>query len=726
MKKVSVRKKKALNVALSASLVTGAVVTLAPSAQADSLFKDVKPGDHFYEPVLSLHERNIVKGYGDEFRPYASVNRAQAAKVIALALDLDVENAKDPKFKDVPKTSEFHGYIAALADKGIISGYGDEFRPYAPLTRAQMAKIIALSFEFKKEAPTSLPFTDVKAGDWYAEFLPSLVENKITTGTTPTTFSPSKHVTRGQLASFVVRSEKVEKEPVDPENYNLTIMHTNDTHSNVERVPRRITAVNQIREEKPNSLLLDAGDVLTGTLYFNEFEGAADVELMNMVGYDAMTFGNHEFDYGTSVLGKFVESAKFPFVSTNLDFSKDKNLKGHFTTEYTSEPKDGMIYSGIVKEIDGEKVGIFGLTTAETKDISSPGDDVIFEDYIEEAKKAVKEFESRGINKIVALTHIGFQDGGGDNDVTLAKEVAGIDVIVGAHSHDLLDKPYVSSTREEPTVIVQANEYGKYLGVLDVEFDDHGKVVKHDGKLIDIDKKENNQYVLADDPAALKVLNEKYKPAVEEAKKKVVAKTDVELDGVRDNVRTKETNLGNLITDGMLAKAKTVNPNAVIALQNGGGIRASIDKGDITQEEVLTVLPFGNALALMELTGSEIKTALEHSVKDAPVASGAFLHVAGMKFEYDSSKPAGERVQTVQVKEGEAYATLDDAKKYVVATNIFTAKGGDGFTVFKKAYDEGRASEPGFVDWEMFVDYVKATPTIPAVEGRIVDVATKN
>ncbi|MBM7702509.1 5'-nucleotidase C-terminal domain-containing protein [Metabacillus iocasae] len=723
MKKKNLRSKKFLNVALTASVATGAVVSLAPTASADSVFKDIKEGDHFYEAVLNLHERQIVQGFGNEFKPYAHVTRAQAAKVIALALELDVKNVKDPMFNDVAKTDWAYSYIAALANKGIVSGYGDEFRPNAPLSRAQMAKMITLAFEFKKEASTELPFTDVNSGDWYAEFLTPLVKNKVTTGTTPTTFSPNGHVTRGQMASFVFRSEKVE---VVPENYSLTIMHTNDTHGNVERIPRRITAVNQIREEKPNSLLLDAGDVFSGTLYFNEFEGQADLELMNMLNYDAMTLGNHEFDLGTGPLGKFVKNAKFPFVSTNLDLSKSADLKERFTTEYTSKPEDGMLYSGIVKEVAGEKVGIFGLTTAETKEISSPGEDVVFEDYIEEAKKAVAEFESQGINKIVAVTHIGFQDGGGDNDVTLAKEVAGIDVIVGGHSHDTLDKPYVSTTREEPTVIVQANEYGKYLGVLDVEFDENGKVITHEGNLIDINKKENDQYVLAEDPAALKVLNEKYKPAIDAAKAKVVGKTDVVLDGVRENVRTKETNLGNLITDGMLAKAKTINPNTVIAVQNGGGIRASINEGDITQEEVLTVLPFGNSLALMQLTGAEIKAAFEHSVKEAPTPSGAFLHVSGMKFVYDSSKPAGERVQTIEVKEGDKYVALDETKTYVVATNVFTAKGGDGYTMFKKAYEEGRVSEPGFVDWEMFVTHLNSNSTIPTVEGRIVDAAAQN
>ncbi|WP_078409970.1 5'-nucleotidase C-terminal domain-containing protein [Priestia abyssalis] len=728
-------RKKMLHVSLSAAVAASATVAFVPNAQAEgsesSSFKDVKPQDHFYEAVKSLQDRGIVTGYGDEFRPYTEVTRAQAAKIIALALHLDTKNVQDPGFSDVAKDGWSYGYIAALANKGIVKGYGDQFKPNEPLSRAQVAKIIALAFEFKQGTLENSPFTDVNKDDWYTEFVKPLLDHNITTGTTSTTFSPNNKVTRGQMASFIFRSEKAAESSED-DNFNLALMHTNDTHAHIDNIARRVTAIKQVRAEHANSLLLDAGDVFSGTLYFNEYKGQADLEFMNYIGYDAMTFGNHEFDLGTETLAKFVENAKFPFVSANVNFSKDGNLKDRFNDELSTDPLDGEIYNGIVKEVDGEKIGIFGLTTAETKDISSPGDDVEFENYIEEAQKAVQQFEAQGIDKIIALTHIGYQDGGGDNDATLAKEVEGIDVIVGGHSHDKLEAPVVDMTGEEPTVIVQANEYSKFLGVLDVEFDENGQVVEHNGELIDIDQKASDEkdapYVFQDDAEAAKILAEKYKPAVDAFKQTIVGTTAVALDGERANVRTKETNLGNLITDGMLAKAKTINPNTVIALQNGGGIRASIDSGDMTLSEILTVLPFGNSLGIMELTGQEIIEALEHSVASVPAEqSGAFLQVSGLKFTYDSGKKAGERVVAVEVKEdGRTYVALNPEKKYFVATNTFTAKGGDSYTVFKKAYEEGRLSEPGFVDWEMFKDYFTANPTaIPAVEGRIVDIAQK-
>ena len=210
-------------------------------------------------------------------------------------------------------------------------------------------------------------------------------------------------------------------------------------------------------------------------------------------------------------------------------------------------------------------------------------------------------------------------------------------------------------------------------------------------------------------------------------KNTIIGKTTVDLIGGNPPARTGETNLGNLITDGMLAKAKTINPNTVIAVQNGGGIRTSVNAGDITMAKVLEVMPFGNSLGIMQLTGAEIKEALEHSVKDAPKAFGGFLQVSGLKFTYDSSLPAGQRVQSVEVKEdGVNYVSLDLNKTYAVATNTFTAKGGDGYDVFGKAYSEGRVSEPGYVDWEIFTEYVnqQENKTVsPSVEGRIINLA---
>ncbi|MGE8203764.1 5'-nucleotidase C-terminal domain-containing protein [Heyndrickxia sp. NPDC080065] len=521
------------------------------------------------------------------------------------------------------------------------------------------------------------------------------------------------------------------------ETFKLSIMHSNDTHAHLDDIAKKVTAVKEIRASKPHSLLIDAGDVFSGTLYFNEFKGQADLEFMNLMKYDVMTVGNHEFDLGSSpeghqALADFIKGAHFPIVSSNVDYSKDDKLKGLFSDLISSKPEEGKIYNGIIKEIDGEKVGFFGLTTEETKDISSPGK-VEFKNYIEEAKKAVKAFEKQGVNKIIAITHIGFDDNPDyDNDLLLASNVDGIDVIIGGHSHTKLEEPVVinkdkNGKKKDPTVIVQAYQYNDYLGTLDVEFDKKGRVIGQSGHLITIaDKAEDLEAAEMLKPYAAKISEVRNTPTGATAVKALENPRD---GGILTNpsVRKNETELGNLITDGMLAKAKEYNKDTVIAFQNGGGIRSDIKQGDISLGDVLTVLPFGNTLATMTLKGSEIIEALEHSVSQAPNENGGFLHVSGLKFTYDSSKPAGQRVQKVEVKGDDgSYSDLQLTSNYVVATNAFTAKGGDGFTVFQKAYEEGRVTDLGLSDWENLRDYVQQLKTVnPVIEGRIVDIAGK-
>src|SRR5699024_5905575 len=204
---------------------------------------------------------------------------------------------------------------------------------------------------------------------------------------------------------------------------------------------KMMTAVKAFREENPDSLLLHGGDVFSGTLYFNEFKGQADLALLNMMDVDAMVFGNHEFDLGGEEgghesLSAFVENAVFPFLGTNIDFSQDPFMEQLETNQsLVDNPEDGQIYNSIVKEINGEQVGIFGLTTEDTANIANPAD-VTFEDFKETAEQTVEAFEDEGIDKIVALNHIGFDSSPEvGNDLRLAEEVDGIDVIVGGHSH---------------------------------------------------------------------------------------------------------------------------------------------------------------------------------------------------------------------------------------------------------------------------------------------------
>lgn len=502
-------------------------------------------------------------------------------------------------------------------------------------------------------------------------------------------------------------------------DFSMTVFHTNDTHAQLDNIPYFAALLKAKQAEVPHNVLLHAGDAFSGSLYFNEFIGQADLEFLNYLGYDAMTFGNHEFDLGGSDVGHqgladFIKKAQFPFVSANVDFTADSNFEGLQSREVTAEPENGKIFNGIVKEVDGEKIGIFGLTTEETVNLSSPGE-IKFTNYITEAKAAVAAFEEMGVNKIIALTHIGFDDSDAvDNDKLLAANVPGIDIIVGGHTHSTLKEPFEHKGESGPVIIVQANEHHKFLGQLDITFDENGVIKEYNGTLHEVDAKEGEKDAEAE---------ELLKPFAEKVEATKVSPTggvaDVFLSGLRDlgGVRAGETNLGNIITDGMLEKAKEVDPEVSIAFQNGGGIRTSIDKGEITYGEVITVLPFGNSLAIMELSGAELRETFEHSVKEYPKESGGFLHVAGMQVIFDGTAEPGKRIVSLKINGEEVEAD----KMYKAATNVFTARGGDGFEALGKAYEEGRVSEPGFSDWENLANHIKSLGNVTnGLEGRII------
>ncbi|CCQ98680.1 putative 5'-nucleotidase [[Clostridium] ultunense Esp] len=490
----------------------------------------------------------------------------------------------------------------------------------------------------------------------------------------------------------------------------ITFLHTNDTHAHLDDAARRANVIKQIEAERPNALLIDAGDVFSGTLYFTKYQGQADVNLMNLMGYDLMTFGNHEFDKGSKVLADFIRQAHFPLVSSNVTATGDTYLSSLYTEG--GEAKNSKIQPYVVKSIGGQKIGFIGLTTETTREISSPSKETIFKNAIESARNTIALLNQQDINKIVVISHLGIYE-----DRTLAKEVEGIDLIIGGHTHTKLDHPEVvlkDSQDITPTLIVQTGANGENLGRLDVTFDSNGNIILEGtrGELVPINAS-------LDEEQTAKTQLDQYKVELDAYKNTVVGYAPVALEQAK--VRSEETNLGNLITDGMVWKANTLGKKADIAIQNGGGIRASIDQGDITLGEILTVMPFGNTLALADLTGEQIWTALENGVSQVEQGAGRFPQVSGLRFSWDPNKPAGQRIWKVEVKNVDGtYSPIDRTKTYRVATNGFMLNGGDGYSVFNGAsYRE----DLGFVDYQVLLDYLQYLNdnklSIPGVEGRI-------
>lgn len=501
--------------------------------------------------------------------------------------------------------------------------------------------------------------------------------------------------------------------------FTLTLVHTNDTHAHLEPteltlsgkktpvggVARRIALFDRLRTQAKNPLFLDAGDVFQGTLYFNQYRGLADRYFMHRALYRVMALGNHEFDLGPGPLAEFLKGARFKVVSANVDVSQEPRLQGLFAP-----------YA--VLQVGGEKVGVIGLTTPDTKEIANPGPTVGFLDPYESAQKAVYEILSRGVNKILVLSHLGYGE-----DLKLAQRLVGVQVIVGGHSHTLLGTfphkelsplgPYptvVKNPEGKDVLVVQAWEWGKVVGLLEVTFSPRGELLAYKGEALLMTPEVSPEDFFAKEALLA------YAQPVMALMAQVIAEAKVDLVGERAIVRRRESNLGNLIADGMLWKTR--NAGTRIALQNGGGIRASILKGPITVGKVYEVLPFGNTLVVMDLKGREILEALENGVSQWEQTAGRFLQVAGLRYAFDLSRPAGSRVVRVEVKEGEGYRPLDLEATYRVVTNNFIAAGGDGFTVLKNA--QGYRVDTGFADAESFMDYLKELKEVaPQVEGRI-------
>lgn len=494
----------------------------------------------------------------------------------------------------------------------------------------------------------------------------------------------------------------------------LTILHTDDLHGHLEPATvgrgtyggyaRQMTLVKQFEKTDPNVLVLSGGDTFQGTLYYNVYNGLADLSFMNAMGYDGMAVGNHEFDNGPAPLGVFARNANFPLLAANIDVSAEPALKD-------------VIKPHAVLTVRGEKIGLIGAITPDLPLISTPGPNVKMLELTASLNNSVKALQEQGVNKIILLSHLGY---------TLEQEVAttvpGIDVIVGGHSHTLLgtfnnpdfppsEGPY-PTVKQNPdgnrTLIVAAWEWGKVLGRIKVTFDNEGRVSTwRDAQPIVVDA------TVPEDPQG-KSMIAAFNVPLNALKAQVVGTAAAALNGSREIVRKRESTMANVIADATLEAGKA--GGAVIGLVNGGGVRASIDAGPITYEEAITVQPFGNTLQLLDLTGAEIKAALEHGVATWSESRGQFLHVSkGVSYTFDLARPAGQRVTSVTLN-GQP---LDMNATYRVAVNAFTAKGGDGFTVLANA--KGRRIDSGALDLDVLVNYLKANPNLNVQnEGRIV------
>ena len=495
-------------------------------------------------------------------------------------------------------------------------------------------------------------------------------------------------------------------------DYSLTILHTNDFHARFEPVSaydgpcsaedntagecfggtaRLVTAIKEARARSNNAILVDGGDQFQGTLFYSYYKGQMAAEFMNKLGYDGMTVGNHEFDDGPEVLASFMSAINFPILMSNADVSAEPLLA------------DKLAKSTVI-ERGGEKIGLIGLTPQDTDELASPGENVKFTDPVAAVQGEVDKLTEMGINKIIVLSHSGY-----GVDQTVAAGTTGVDVIVGGHTNTLLSNTDEKAAGPYPTMvgntaIVQAYAYGKYLGELNVTFDDAGNITEAKGEPVLINAS------VAEDAETVARIAEMAKP-LEEIRNKIVAETVALIDGDRNVCRVKECSMGNLIADAMLARV--AGQGVTIALQNSGGIRASIEAGQVTMGDVLTVLPFQNTLSTFEVTGAVLLEALENGASQIEEGAGRFLQVSGMTYTIDPKAAPGSRISNVMT----GGAPLEMEKVYGVVSNDYVRNGGDGFAMFRSAanaYDFG----PDLAD--VTAEFIAANaPYTPYTDGRI-------
>ena len=497
-------------------------------------------------------------------------------------------------------------------------------------------------------------------------------------------------------------------------DYTLHVIHINDLHSRVEPInrfdstcnaednaagecfggyARVITKINELREQLAgeNVIVLDAGDQYQGSLMYTTYKGAVEAEFAEIVGFDAMAVGNHEFDDGDQGMRDLTDGVSFPVISGNIDVSQSNILAG-------------QVDNHVVLEVGGKRIGIISALAADTVETSSPSDAVIFSNEIESLQADVAALQADGVDMIIALNHVGVT-----MDMEIAEAVDGIDAVVGGHSHTLMSNT-VEGAMAYPTMVgdvpvVQAYAYSKYVGHLTLTFDDAGNVTAASGDTILLDAS------VAEDEAAVARIAELAGP-IEEMKTEVVGEAAEPIEGDRSVCRAVECAMGNLVADAMLDRV--ADQGVQFAIQNGGGLRASIDGGEITMGEVLTVLPFQNTLATFEVSGADVLAALENGVSQVADGAGRFPQVAGMTFAVDLGAEPGSRISDVMI----AGAALDEGATYLAVTNNYVRNGGDGYSMFEdaaNAYDFGPGLE------RVVADYLVAQGGAyqPYTDGRI-------
>ncbi|CAH0038040.1 unnamed protein product [Clonostachys rhizophaga] len=508
------------------------------------------------------------------------------------------------------------------------------------------------------------------------------------------------------------------KRDIDAEgNWNVSFFHINDVHAHLDEFSssgtdctnpakgcyggysRIKSKVNELQAAHPDSMWINAGDEFQGTMFYSYYGGEKIAEVLNDLEFDIMTLGNHEWDGGETKLGAFLSNLTFPIVSSNVK-SENPALKPHIKNYQVWEDKN---------------LAIIGATSADTPSISSVGNQTTFEDPIKTIQEAVYEIRNNTkVKYIVALTHIGY-----DVDQKLAAETEGIDLIIGAHSHTLLGDmkgaegkypTIVNNTKGEEVFIVTSYRWGEYLGSINLLFDKDGKITGYHGAPIHLTNQTAQDH-------ALQAKIDEWRVPFEAFAAEVIGSTSVALDQTK--CKTGDCLLGQVMADAMYeyrANQTEGDKKPDFAFHNSGGVRATIDEGDITRGEVLTSFPFGNAMVELTFSGADLRKVFEGLVSannqfNGKEVSSWFQVSSAVRVEHNPANEVGKRLVKVTIG-GE---DLHDAREYRLVTLDFLAGGGDN--ILEK--------QSGFAVLDLQEDvlnqYIKAhSPMSPKLQERVV------
>ena len=652
----------------------------------------------------------------NQFRSLKRVLCALTAVIMVFAAAGVSVFAADTQFEDLSGDSWAYPYIEYCIQNGLMNGVNEsEFQPDGivsdvmaktvlqrlvpscdfdsyiwsePVEREDMAVLVYTAGGSANTEDIAVAYSDAEniSSECYTAVAWCSVNN-IMSGKENQTFDPSGYMTRSELAAVAMRLA----EYLNADSLTINIIHTNDIHGYDvgDKSVIGMDEISALKKQTDNAVLADAGDATQGIAFVSLDKGASAIEAMNLAGYDVMACGNHEFDYGQETAKKNAAAADFPIISANTLKYGQPFFKG----SYADGTKENNGENAII-EIDGVKVGFFGILTSDTASSTKPSGilGISFEDETETAKRQVEELQNQGADVVIGLFHVGVSQASSVTTPAIVDgllDTSGLDAVIDGHSHT------VYNNTENGVLIAQTGSYSENIGIMSVS-------VK-DGEVIGV--KEN---MLSSAEVKAKVTPD---PEVTEYLEKVTAEQSKLLDnkiaetkttlwgGYVNNFavpRAVETNLGNLICDAMIDEVKN-NISAeysglpIVSVQNGGGVRASVKNGDITVGSIFNVLPFGNTLFVKEITPNILYSVMERSVKNAIAQDeetglldlypdGGFLQIGGMSVKYDPSGKEGEKVISVTLGgQTEPLDRTDSETKILLATNDFVAMGGNDY-----------------------------------------------